>query len=64
MVIEDLEHVLAPRKFLRIRRTVSPLGALNIWGETRPLKLKSPQLRNPLSKSIQILTVNASWNEV
>ena len=32
MVTEDLEHVLAPRKHLRVWRIVSPLGGAEIWG--------------------------------
>jgi len=67
MVIEDLEHILTPPvlyNFWGVRRIVSPLaGAENSW-EFRPLNLKHPLLRNRLSKSIQILTANASWNEV
>jgi len=41
-VIEDLEHVLAPRKLLRVWRIVSPLGGAENLGETRPLNLKHP----------------------
>ena len=32
MVIEDIEHVLAAPKLLCVRCTVSPVGALKIWG--------------------------------
>jgi len=32
IVIEDLEHVLPPLKLLGVRRIISPLGALKIWG--------------------------------
>jgi len=42
MVIEDLEHVLAPLKRLVVWRIVSPLGALKIWGVTRPHQIKPP----------------------
>jgi len=42
MVIEDLEHVLAPPKLLGVWRTVLPLGsAENLW-ITRPRQLKTP----------------------
>jgi len=40
-----------------VRRVVSPLGGAENLVETR-------QNSKPLSKSIQILTVIASWNEV
>ena len=39
---EDLEHVLAPRKLLGVRRIVLPLGGAENLGETRPLNLKPP----------------------
>ena len=42
MVIEDLEHVFAPRIHFGVQRNVSPLwGAENSW-ETRPSQLKTP----------------------
>jgi len=43
-VIEDLEHILAPRKRFRVRRIVSPLGGAQNLGGTR-----LPQL-NPLTQ--------------
>ena len=33
---EEIRTILAPTKRVRIRRTVSPLGALKIWGECTP----------------------------
>jgi len=41
-VIEDLEHVLAPRKLFRVRRIVSPLWGAQNLGEPDPLNLKPP----------------------
>jgi len=55
VVIEDFEHVLGPRKLLGVC-----YGGLKIPGKPIPLNLKPLQLHNPLSKSIQILTANAS----
>jgi len=34
MVIEDLEHFLAPQKLLGVRRTVLPLGGADNLGKT------------------------------
>ena len=42
MVIEDLEHVLAPLKRFVIRRIVLPLGGAENWGNPDPLKFKPP----------------------
>jgi len=42
IVMEDLEHVLAPHKLLGVWCRVSPLEALQIWGVTRPRQLKTP----------------------
>jgi len=61
MVVEDLEHVLAPLKLLGVWCIVSPLRGTENMGETIPLNLK---LHNASSKSNQILTANASWNAV
>jgi len=41
-VIEDLEHVFAPQRLLGVRRTVSPLGSLNVIGKLDTLNLKPP----------------------
>jgi len=43
MVIEDFEHVLAPRKLLGVRCIVSPLGGAENLGESDLLNL------NPLT---------------
>jgi len=59
-VIEDLEHVLVPLKLLGVFHIVSPLGVAENLGKPDALNLKPPLLHNPLSKFIQILTVNAS----
>jgi len=42
MVIEDLEHILPPRKLLGIRHKVSPLGSSENSWETRPHKFSAP----------------------
>ena len=42
MVIEDLEHVLAPLKLLGVWCILSPLGGTEKLGETRPPELKTP----------------------
>ena len=42
IVIEDLEHVLAPLKLFGVSRIVSPLGGTEKLGETRPPQLKTP----------------------
>ena len=42
MVIEDLEHVLAPQNLLQVRRIVSPLRGAQNLGVTRPRQLKTP----------------------
>ena len=42
MVIEDFEHVLAPRKLFRTRRIVSPTGGAQNLGEPDLLNLKPP----------------------
>jgi len=64
MVIEDLKHVLAPPKLDWC--IVSPLGGAENLGITRHPQLKTTitPVHNPLSKSNEILTPNASWNEV
>jgi len=41
-VIEDLEHVLEPRKQSGLRRIVLPQGGTENVGETRPSQLKPP----------------------
>ena len=42
LVIEDLEHVLAPQKRLRVWRIVSPLGGTENLEVTRPHQIKNP----------------------
>ena len=61
-VIDDLEHVLSPPKRLVVWRIVSTLGGAENLGITRRRQLKTPY--NPLSKSNEILAINASWNVV
>ena len=56
-VIEHVEYVPTTPKLSWVRYIFLPLGALKIWG--KPPLIKTPSLRNPLSKSIQMLTVNA-----
>jgi len=34
--LNSFRTILAPLKLLRIRRIISPLGALKIWGKTHP----------------------------
>jgi len=47
MVIEDLQHVLAPPKLFWIRRIVSPIGGAQYLGEADPLNLKPPNSVTP-----------------
>ena len=42
MVIEEVRTFLAPWKHVRIRRILSPLGALKMWGNVYTPKLKPP----------------------
>jgi len=42
MVIEDLEHILAPLKRLGVFRIVSPLWGAEDLGADRPHQLKTP----------------------
>jgi len=49
-VIEDLEHVFAPRKKIGVWRIVSPLGGAEYLGVTRPPQLKTPITPYPLEK--------------
>ena len=42
MVIEDLEHILAPPKILDVQCIVLPLGDAENLGEPYPLNLKPP----------------------
>ena len=42
MAIENLEHVLAPRKLFGVRRTVSPLRGAENLAETDTVNLKPP----------------------
>jgi len=60
-VIEDLEHILAPWKLLGVQCTILLPGSAEIQGKPIALKLKPPQLCNPLNKSIQIITANTCW---
>jgi len=41
-VIEDLEQLLEPLKFLGVRRIVSPLRELKIWQKPDIINLKPP----------------------
>jgi len=50
-------------KTFGVWHTVSLLGSAENSGEPIPLNFKPYYLCNPLSKSIQILTANASWKE-
>jgi len=47
MVIEEVRTLLAPRKHVRLRRIVLPLGALNIWGNAQIPKVKPPNSETP-----------------